>query len=77
VDILNYSNVTNFAFSPDGALFTTANKDGTVDVYNANTIEKLHTLKGHEPPVHFVNFSPDGSKLVSCQDNTAIIWDIK
>jgi WD40 repeat protein len=46
-------------------------EDGVCDVDNA-----LETLKGHTDSVHYAEFSPDGTKVVTASyDNTARIWD--
>jgi WD40 repeat protein len=45
-------------------------------VWDASTGAHLHTLEGHSDVVKAVQFSPDGSKLVSASDdNKVMVWD--
>jgi hypothetical protein len=50
--------------------------DCTVRVWNADTGQLQHTLKGHTSSIHSVAFSPDGLKIISSSDDcTARVWD--
>jgi len=68
--------VYDIAYSPDGTRLATASYDTTVQVWNADTGEKIFVLKGHSKAVLSVAFSPDGSRLVTgSSDGTARLWD--
>ena len=48
-----------------------------VALYAAALDRRVATLKGHMSSVHGVDWSPDGTCLVSASsDQTAIIWEI-
>ena len=69
--------------SPDGKRLATAssnedsfNPEGTAAVWDISTGEQLLSLQGHGNWITDINFSPDGSKLVTAStDGIAIIWD--
>jgi WD40 repeat protein/serine/threonine protein kinase/DNA-binding SARP family transcriptional activator len=59
-----------------GGLLATGD-DGTAQIWDATTGEKLLTLPGHSGPVWAVAFSPDGAHLATASaDGTAKVWDI-
>jgi WD40 repeat protein len=46
-------------------------------VWDPSTGAHLHTLEGHSDEVNAVQFSPDGSKLVSASsDKKVMVWDM-
>ena len=64
------------AFSPDGGLLAANGDDETVELWNPETGERLHTLTGHSSWVHTVAFSPDGRLLATgSDDKTVRLWD--
>ncbi len=64
-------------FSPQSDLLATANADGSVRIYRADTGALASELSGHHEPVSSVAFSPDGSHLVTGSwDHHAIVWDL-
>ncbi|HZO72794.1 MAG TPA: NB-ARC domain-containing protein [Ktedonobacteraceae bacterium] len=68
--------VWSVAYSPSARVIATGNEDQTVRLWDVETGECLHILKGHEGWVWSVAFSPDGTLLVSGGEDTAIrIWD--
>ena len=69
--------VQDVSYSPDGQTVASANKDGTVTVWNAVTGERLSSFVGHTSTVNKVTFSPDGRTLASCSgDGTVLLWEV-
>jgi RNA polymerase sigma factor (sigma-70 family) len=68
--------VTAVAFSPDGKLVATGGgNDATIRVWDMQTGNLKHLLKGHE--IRRLVFSPDGKTLASAgMDGKIILWDV-
>ncbi len=65
------------AFSPDGALLVSSSDDQTVRLWNAETGECLHILRGHSQGIRSIAFSPGGELLASSSDDQTIcLWDV-
>ncbi len=63
------------AFSPDGRLLAAASHDFTVQLWQADGSQLLHTLAGHEAPILDLAMAPDGSVLASAaEDGTVRVW---
>ena len=71
------SEVTSVAFSPDGTKIVSGSVDGTIKVWDADTLEVVdETVSVHNGGVSSVSFSPDGTKLVSSgYTGTIKVWD--
>jgi WD40 repeat protein len=64
------------AFSPDGKRIATGGADDTVQVWDAQTGERLLTIYGHVGDVRAVAYSPTGEYIATAsEDDTARIWD--
>ncbi|MEX1228952.1 MAG: WD40 repeat domain-containing protein [Planctomycetaceae bacterium] len=56
--------VWSLAFSPDGETVASGSDDRSVKTWVFSTQKTIHTIE-HDAPVHFVRFSPDGTKLLT------------
>ena len=67
----------NIAYSPDGTLLAVASTIG-IWLYDALTGAEIALITGHEGAVLSVDFSPDGSTLVSGSTDEMIrLWDVE
>jgi WD40 repeat protein len=77
------TNVSDFAFSPDGSLLATCCSDQTLDKYfaqlwNSGTGQPAGPRLMHGDGVLCVAFSPDGKRLVTGgEDFVAKLWDVE
>jgi WD40 repeat protein len=70
------NSVSSVAFSPDGKMLASADRDGTVKLWDMSTRQELATLQ-HKNSVYSVAFSSDGKMLASAdRDKTVKLWDI-
>ena len=64
------------AVSPDGQLIASGSRDGTVRLWNAETLQNVATFP-HGDDVDAVTFSPDGTKVLSvCWDGYVREWSV-
>ncbi len=64
-------------FSPDGTQIVTSIGE-EFHLWDAKTGKKLKTFRGHQDYVSAVDFSPNGSRIVSASyDGTAALWDVR
>jgi WD40 repeat protein len=65
------------AFSPTDPLLATAHLDGSIRLWNTNTLRQMNVLVGHTAGATSLAFSPDGTRLVSGgRDLTVRIWSL-
>ena len=63
-------------FSPDGAILVSGTNNGTIQLWDVTTGNKITALDGHTQRVETLKFSPDGKTLVStAMDGTILLWD--
>lgn len=68
--------VRDASFSPDGTRVVTASDDGTAQVWDVTTAQRIGQPMAHAGWVHTAEFSPDGTKVVTASwDGTARVWD--
>ena len=68
----------SLAFSPDDTLLLSGLRNGSIELWDMTTGEKITILNGHTSIVETLVFSPDGKTLVSTgQDGTILVWDWK
>jgi hypothetical protein len=70
--------VTAVAFSPNGRILATADRNGGVILWDPDSGQELFTLAGHKAAVTALSWRPD-SKLVSSssEDGTVKLWDVQ
>lgn len=62
-------------FSPNSDYIASCGKDKTVILWDINSTRNYYELKGHKDFVRSIDFSADGTKLVSTSMKTVITWD--
>jgi len=63
--------------SPGWYAYLTSSADDTTCLWDLQTRLELHRFTGHEGPVEWAVFSPDGKTFVTSYDNgTARIWSV-
>ncbi|CAN5649845.1 hypothetical protein BH24ACT13_BH24ACT13_11530 [soil metagenome] len=69
--------LVDVAWSPDGGTFAGATSEGTVEVWDAETLEPGKLLRGHSGTVSQLTYSPDGTTLyASGEDRSVLGWDL-
>ncbi|MBD2654959.1 WD40 repeat domain-containing protein [Synechocystis sp. FACHB-383] len=70
--------INTIAVSPDSQLVATANKEGSIMLFDVNTGKLITTLQGHQGWVLSLAFSPDGDTLYSgAEDKIVKIWRVE
>ncbi len=53
------------AWSPDGKLFATGSQDQNVTIRDVDSGQIVQTAHFHSAPIHFIDWSPDGKRILS------------
>jgi WD40 repeat protein len=65
------------AIAPDGKTLAAVGTSGVIYLWEIGTAKVRAVLAGHRDRVTSLDFSPDGSRLISgSYDTTALIWDL-
>jgi WD40 repeat protein/tRNA A-37 threonylcarbamoyl transferase component Bud32 len=67
--------ISSAAFSPDGTRIVTGSADKTARLWDARTGAPVGEVMRHDWPVTFVEFSPDGSCIVTQAHETVRLWN--
>ncbi len=68
--------ISSVAISPDGALATIAQMNGSISVFEVATQREIARLGDHIGQIEGVAFSPDGARISSSsRDERTILWD--
>ena len=70
--------VTVVAFSPDGEMLATADRNGGISIWDPDNAQELFTLAGHKAAVTGLSWRADSKLLASSsEDGTVKIWEMK
>jgi bla regulator protein BlaR1 len=70
--------ITAVSFTPDGRQFVAVTSDGLVDLWDAESSQRLRTLHTHESGLRSVHVSPDGDAVVAGGlDGSMLVLDLK
>ena len=68
--------VKSLAFSPDDTVLLAGLRNGSIELFDMITGERITTLNGHTATVETLVFSSDGKMLISTgQDGTILLWN--
>ncbi|KAJ7445073.1 WD40-repeat-containing domain protein [Mycena latifolia] len=75
--VFTSSVVMSMASLPDGEMVACGSYDGIIQIRDPRTLQVSQTLQGHDDCVRSLEFSCDGSLLVSSSDDeTSRVWDV-
>ncbi|MFL5918459.1 MAG: protein kinase domain-containing protein [Gaiellaceae bacterium] len=72
--------VNRAVFSPDGSKVATTGWDATIGIFDTRSGRQLQVLRGHQPGgvgTYVVEWSRDGSQLLSTGHDGIRIWDVR
>ena len=75
---LKQGNVNTLTFSLDSSLIAAGTFDGKVSIYDVGTGEQVHSWYAHTGVVSDLNFSPDGTWLLTAggMDENIKLWTV-
>ena len=70
------AHISSSQFSPDGSQFATASWDGQAYIWDSETGQRLHALRGHQDEIYHLSYSPNSQQiLTSSNDHSIRLWD--
>lgn len=76
--VLGRTHFLGVAWHPSGRFFATANGDGTVDFWDAETGRHREAFDWKVGKLHAVAFSPDGDRAACCGESArVVVWDVE
>lgn len=69
--------VESIAFSPDGTHIGAGSDEGVMQFWETSTGQASLRINAHSAAVEAIGFSLDGSRLVSCSEDTLKVWDAR
>src|SRR5438874_1177054 len=70
------SNRCHIPFSPDGTRIASGGNDNIIQLWNANSGQRLQTYTGHLGSIWAVAWPPDGRRIASGgNDGTVQVWE--
>ncbi len=70
--------IYSVAFSPDGVLLATADRNGGMFVWEAYTAREYAALRGHSAAITDLSWRSDSNILASCSEDTGIrLWEME
>jgi hypothetical protein len=67
----------SMAFSPDGVLLATGDRNGGLYVWESATGNEFYNLKGHEKAITSVSWRPDSNVLASASEDGGVrLWEM-
>jgi WD40 repeat protein len=65
------------AFSPDGKVIAAGTVEGSLRLWQADTLRVLRDVPAHNEMVTALSFAPDGTTMASASlDTTILLWDV-
>jgi WD40 repeat protein len=66
------------AFSPNGQMLASADRNGSISIWDPDSAQELFTFAGHKSAVTALSWRPDSKLLASSsEDGTVKLWDLK
>ena len=71
------SPVNTAAFSIDDQIIASGDEDKIIYLWNRSSGEIVKTFTGHTYKIRYLEFSPDGKKLISAAGPQVFVWDLE
>ena len=63
------------AFSPNGKYLLAGSVDSTLSLWEASTGKLVKSIKGFSHTIRDIEFSKDGTTLLTSGDGAVLVWD--